>query len=474
MLDLSVIVPVHNGGQRFRECIESVLAQTMDRARMEVILVNDGSTDDTDAYCDQLAQEYPGFFRVLHRNTCSGHCSTPRNDGLDLAQGTYVLFFDADDLLLPQACERMVANALAWDSDVVVLRAELTWEDGRRRVVPGYCADGRPSIPDAFAFSDFCVNAEMDCRRLLRRSLLLEHGLRFEPTVYEDVALIVQALAFAKRVSVANDYTYYQYRKWEGGTNLTSKAVQIPEKSFDGRMHGVRTVLEFIEAQGLADAAYPYLHRKIFGHMVYNIITTAMDHRSWTEEVPRMAELRQLVEGHWNSGLGALLPFEKQAVLEALMAGCYEDLPLVRTVGKILLSPEKRAEFVEQEQALEPACAAQAFERFGGMSTYAKRRLVSAQLMGYSVKNALLESRLLGSTFSATLATRGEVASLSAAEVQVRVRGQKEPLVFPVEPGKDGSFQVKCKVAVKNVSDVQLRIRIGNDVAKYRIAYSTK
>lgn len=89
---ISVIIPVYNVSQYLSQCIQSVLAQTY--RNFEIILVDDGSTDDSSKICDTYA-ERDSRIRIKHQN--NGGVSSARNEGLQLAQGKYITFVDADD-----------------------------------------------------------------------------------------------------------------------------------------------------------------------------------------------------------------------------------------------------------------------------------------------------------------------------------------------------------------------------------------
>ena len=93
---LSVIIPVYNVEKYLRKCVDSVLAQ--DIADMEVILIDDGSPDNSGAICDEYAEKDTRV-KVIHKE--NGGISTARNAGLDIARGKYITFVDSDDYLLP-------------------------------------------------------------------------------------------------------------------------------------------------------------------------------------------------------------------------------------------------------------------------------------------------------------------------------------------------------------------------------------
>ncbi|MGH2967899.1 MAG: glycosyltransferase family 2 protein, partial [Solirubrobacteraceae bacterium] len=115
---VSVIVPVYNPGSDIDDCIASLLGQTLPREELELIFVDDGSTDATPARLDALAAEH-AHVKVQHIPN-SGWPGKPRNIGLDLARGDYVYFVDNDDWLEPDALERLHAMAVADRAEIVV------------------------------------------------------------------------------------------------------------------------------------------------------------------------------------------------------------------------------------------------------------------------------------------------------------------------------------------------------------------
>ena len=330
-LGISIIVPVYNAGDRFKPSLESLLSQTLDHSCYEIILVDDGSTDDSGSICDEYAKNYPGLVRTFHQEA-SGHCSAPRNKGIDEARGEYLFFHDADDIMLPEACERMLNHAREWNSDVLVVRECMRWPDGTIKPITSYASDNKPSIPSVNTYADFLVS-DMDARRLVRRSLVLENNLRFEETLSEEYLFCQKSLYYAKVISLANDYTYEWYMQWEEG-NISSSGHQSPVKTFDGRMYGIKEMLRFIDEKNAREIAYPYLYKKIFEHPVYRLMSTSMDQRNWEEESPRLGELRDAIAGHWDDCIADKVKFTERAVIETLMAKSFSSIPAIRNLGK--------------------------------------------------------------------------------------------------------------------------------------------
>ena len=103
MPKVSIIVPVYNAEKYLQECVESALCQTL--SDIELILVDDGSTDSSPTLCDQYAAQ-DRRVKVIHKP--NGRAASARNAGLRAASGEYVAFVDADDWISPDMYEKML------------------------------------------------------------------------------------------------------------------------------------------------------------------------------------------------------------------------------------------------------------------------------------------------------------------------------------------------------------------------------
>jgi glycosyltransferase involved in cell wall biosynthesis len=112
---VSTIIPVHNRPQLLREAVESVLAQTY-RA-IEVIIVDDGSTDETGEVADTFAQQHADMVRAIHQE--NGGPGLAREAGRIVARGEFVQYLDSDDVLLPRKFELQVGALMALTECVV-------------------------------------------------------------------------------------------------------------------------------------------------------------------------------------------------------------------------------------------------------------------------------------------------------------------------------------------------------------------
>ena len=100
---ISVIVPIHNVAKYIGESLDSILNQTIGHENLQVIMVDDGSTDESPAIMEEYSKKYPNFVSKRLDNK-SGSAGRPRNEGLALATGKYVMFIDPDDFYTEDAC----------------------------------------------------------------------------------------------------------------------------------------------------------------------------------------------------------------------------------------------------------------------------------------------------------------------------------------------------------------------------------
>lgn len=119
---ISVIVPVYNIEQYLPACIESILAQTY--TNLEIILIDDGSTDGSGRVCDEYAAKDTRI-RVIHKP--NGGVSSARNIGLDAATGTLIGFVDGDDTIAPEMYQTLYSDMCQYDADIVCCGYKSIW-----------------------------------------------------------------------------------------------------------------------------------------------------------------------------------------------------------------------------------------------------------------------------------------------------------------------------------------------------------
>ncbi len=234
---ISVIIPVYNGEKTIERSLRSVLDQTLED--LEVIVVDDGSTDDTVGVIGTIRDERIRLIR--QENAGQGMA---RNAGLKAAKGEYVGFVDADDTIEPQMYEKMLAAALSSGAQVVQCAIrdirEYNWEI--RPVVE----DTAVTIDDreeyAHRYVRRLIHTNEVCNKLILKSFLDKNGLLFGDTrlvFSEDLLLNLQMLSKLDKIYFMGD-AFYNYYISESGHCLGNRS---------GRVDKVRALF----AQALSD-----------------------------------------------------------------------------------------------------------------------------------------------------------------------------------------------------------------------------
>ncbi|MFJ9832494.1 glycosyltransferase family 2 protein [Streptomyces sp. NPDC101169] len=231
--DVTVVIGAYEAMPYLVDCLASVEAQTIGPARMEVIAVDDGSTDGTGEYLEEFAARAAMPVTVVRQEN-SGSPSGPRNVGLGKAAGRYVFFLDADDRLGAEALERMVAMADRNGTDVVLGRVE-----GVNRTPPKSMFGRTLERTDVFSSN---IKFTLSAQKLFRRALLERHGMRFDESLWtgEDALFTLEAYLRADGVSVLADHTCYYLVGREDGKHVTKTG------SYTLRFDSARALMKLI------------------------------------------------------------------------------------------------------------------------------------------------------------------------------------------------------------------------------------
>lgn len=205
---ISVIVPVYNVEQYLRECIDSIICQTY--TDLEIILIDDGSPDESPAICDEYAQK-DNRIRVIHQK--NGGLAKVRNVGIDSAQGEYIAFVDSDDFVSCNFVEHLY-NGLV-ESGAEIATASFFPFQGNDVCEKKLEFIAFEEILKNEAIRRYCsINAEYSmpfisaCNKLFHRSLF--DGIRYpEGKLYEDAFTTYKLIDKAKKIVYTPSKLYY-------------------------------------------------------------------------------------------------------------------------------------------------------------------------------------------------------------------------------------------------------------------------
>lgn len=288
MIKYSVIIPVYNVEKYLKQCVNSILAQT--EKDFEMILVDDGSTDNSGRICDEYA-DADDKISVIHQK--NGGLSAARNSGINIAVGEYLVFLDADDYLDIGALEHLSRVIGTHNYDVIVNRAD-RYDEKEERIYPcSYLLDEgsfKKHSPiqlyqellhqKTFTFTAWIF--------VVSRSFLLDKELFFYPgLLHEDELWTPYLMLQAKKIGCNNNHFYY-YRV---NRNQSIMAGRNIEKAFS---------LVFIMNQLLSDGMgekYGYEERCVLNRRASDIYLSLLYILSEYRDQDRYKELKEQIKG---------------------------------------------------------------------------------------------------------------------------------------------------------------------------------
>lgn len=269
MPDISVIVAVYNAEKTLRRCIDSIVKQSLQN--IEIILVDDGSTDGSSSICDCYAKE-DSRIHVFHK-TNEGVART-KQFGLDKAIGTYIVYLDSDDYVALDMYSKLYSRALNDDADIVCCDIMRIEKGGA--IVEGYPI---PSFEhEAFLNGMIDVLFGSISNRIVRRSLFEEYNVRFNPEISygEDklvwIELLSKALAAGHRLKIS----YIPEALWFYDTtaNPSSLMKLKPEKKLISQIRLWKEMGQFLDL-------------RIFGETYYQLLVKHGFKNYWNQTVPK-------------------------------------------------------------------------------------------------------------------------------------------------------------------------------------------
>lgn len=244
MIKLSVIVPCYNVEKYLNACVDSILQAKIDD--MEIILVNDGSKDNTLEICLDYEKKYPNLIKIVDKK--NGGLSDARNVGISKANGEYFAFIDSDDTIKENFIKEMIEKAYSGNFDMVTCGVKMIYEDHEVAVDPGYLTDliGKEAIKAQMY--DFYPAA---CNKIYKRELFKDLSFK-KGVAYEDVEFMYRLLPNVNRIGVVDGF-YYEYMQREGSITYT-----FNEKLYD-MVNNFDSIFKYYKEHNLFDEYYEEL-----------------------------------------------------------------------------------------------------------------------------------------------------------------------------------------------------------------------
>lgn len=208
---VSVLIPVYNAEKYLGRCLDSVLGQSYEN--VEIVAVNDGSSDGSPTILDEYAARYPGRLVVEHRP--NGGVASARNRAIELARGEYLMFVDNDDYL-DEGCVETFVAAISRERAQVVCGGYRRPDESGRVVVEVTPEPGTEWAP-------FLVSAAW--AKIYRTDFVRENNLRFlDSNIAEDLYFTLPAVLYAERVTVIRYCGYNWFYNVESVSSTKHKS----------------------------------------------------------------------------------------------------------------------------------------------------------------------------------------------------------------------------------------------------------
>ena len=208
---ISIIIPVHNTAKYLKKCLNSLLNQTWQE--FEIILIDDGSTDNSDDICDNYAKKNQNIC-VIHQ-TCMG-VSYARNNGIEHAKGEFITFIDSDDWVSNDYIENIILPVINNKLDFIISGMIDTYNDNSKNIEHILPDSGILSFSDAKDYYQIMTTKLMTSPvgKIYRKSIIDKYNIRFNTTLSfaEDKEFNLMYMKYAQN-GCSISYRGYHYRR---------------------------------------------------------------------------------------------------------------------------------------------------------------------------------------------------------------------------------------------------------------------
>lgn len=269
---VSIVIPIYNVEEYVEKCVVSVLTQTY--KNLEVILVNDGSTDRS----GEIIRKFDYDERVRIINKKNGGSSSARNTGIDNAKGEYIFFLDSDDYIVNSAIQKLITHITSTKSEICCFNIAFYNSKGIHKKKENYqntTLEGDAILEAALVGKIIKTTA---WSKLYSTKLIKNNSIKFiEGMINEDIPFCISVLARTKKVCFIDDILYMAYQR-EGSISRTMK----PES-----LQSIHTAFNYIKQDlcqlGIYEDVEPLVESAYLKHQLFSIMQCAYKVSSYTE-----------------------------------------------------------------------------------------------------------------------------------------------------------------------------------------------
>lgn len=228
---VSVIVPVFNVEDYIRKSLDSILNQSFSFENIEVIMVDDASSDGSGKIIDEYSVKYDNF-KAIHLDKNSGAAGRPRNIGINESNSDFIMFLDSDDYFSETAIETLYNKIISDDELDIVLGGYVNIHGSNKQIVLPFKESNDKYISDTTSYSNLMDINPAICAKIFRKSFLIENNIEFPESIPgQDLVFFLDAFFNARNVLLLNKFiVYYRVLRFDDfnksiSLNITSKYI---------------------------------------------------------------------------------------------------------------------------------------------------------------------------------------------------------------------------------------------------------
>lgn len=285
MPKISVIVPVYNTEKYLEKCLDSLINQTMND--IEIIVVNDGSPDNSQEIIDRYKELYPDKIKCFVQEN-KGQAAA-RNFGIRQATGEFISFVDSDDYLEPETYDTVYTYAEQNNSDIVCFGMFEDKGEGEKTVCD-YCLFDHPDNR-----IKYILNETSPCNKLISRELFTQNGIAFkENLIYEDLELIPQLALYTDKISFLNK-PFYNYVIHAGST--------MRQKKYNEKLSSIYTVMDSLKTNFEKTEYKKELEFLFIEHLLHGATLRYLDYEEGVEDIKKIGEIMKQNFPKWRKNI---------------------------------------------------------------------------------------------------------------------------------------------------------------------------
>lgn len=245
MKNVSVVVAVYNTAPYLKQCLDSLVHQTL--TDLEIIVVDDGSTDESLSILRTYEAKFPHIIKVLtQKNAGQG---AARNHALSYVQGEYISFVDSDDWIALNTYEMAYGEAIAHNYDIVFWDLEWVYDTGAVQIHNTFS-----NVSEDLNHIGYMLSDPSPCNKLIRTSIIKDHELYFPETCwYEDMAIVPAYIKYIQKMKYIHQ-PFYKYRQRSNSTML--------QKQYSKKLLDIIPAMEYLynKMEGCYQEEMEYLY----------------------------------------------------------------------------------------------------------------------------------------------------------------------------------------------------------------------